>query len=301
MKMPRDPKKLFLYFIHERESIRLQKEKGSTAPWTKDPILGKYRFCNVNREDDRVTRWIKENIRKVGEKDPDLWFALIVARLINQPSTLGRIYDRAPGPRGGTIQRIAAWNKPHFLKATDPDVHPKPIFNVAYIVSTNGVTMQKNEYVARMVLDPIWKASRNGHRPDDWDSSCSTWADWLLQFQGMGDFMVNQIVTDYKYTDICREAWDWNTFVMAGPGTRRGLNRYFGKDTNISMNREEGQKKLLAIRKEIRDDCAVSIRNIFEDLNNLSNCFCEFDKYMRAMTGEGAPKQRYTPGEEKLI
>lgn len=287
MKMPEDPKNLFLYFIHERDEIRLLKDGGRPGPWTDDSILNTYRFCNVNREDDAVTRWIQKHIRAPFKDDPDLWFALIVARLINQPSTLDRIY------RGSD----ASWDKKWFLDMTDPESNPKPIFNAAYIVSTNGVAMQKNEYVAKMVLDPLWKAAQKstmgGGLLGEDGADCQKWADWLLRFQGMGDFMVNQIVTDYKYTRICRDSDDWTHFVMAGPGTRRGLNRYFGRDKSDSIPRDRAQMELKQIRRDISKDCSSTIEIAFNDLNNLSNCFCEFDKYMRALTGDGTPKQLY--------
>lgn len=291
MKLPKDPKKIFLYFIHEREAIRLKKEQGLATPWTKDDILGKFRFCNVNREHDAVTEWIDRNIRRVFKDDPSLWFTLIVARLMNQPSTLGRIYGIDDGGYG------AEWDKKWFLKMTDPDTQPKPIFNAAYIVSTNGQAVQKNIYVAEQVLDPIWDGAGQVHAEmKDLDWSCQEWADWLLQFNGMGDFMVNQIVTDYKYTALCCDASDRSTFVMGGPGTRRGLNRYFGRDKSNGINRGRMQMELKQIRRDILPDCDNQIARCFSyDLNNLSNCFCEYDKYMRALSGDGKPKQRYIP------
>ena len=61
------PKELdtYFYWIHERESIRINKEVLSQAPpWTGDEILQKYKFCQVFREDDRTTRWFREHIRE---------------------------------------------------------------------------------------------------------------------------------------------------------------------------------------------------------------------------------------------
>ena len=37
-----------LYFIWEREAIRLARENGHSAPWTKDPVLAKYKFTNIH-------------------------------------------------------------------------------------------------------------------------------------------------------------------------------------------------------------------------------------------------------------
>ena len=50
-----------VYWIKERQAIHERRKAGQPPPWTKDEILRTYRFCNVRREDDRVTRWIHEN------------------------------------------------------------------------------------------------------------------------------------------------------------------------------------------------------------------------------------------------
>ena len=71
-----------LYFIGERESIRIRRANGE-PPWTDDQIFRENRFCNVRREDDRVTRWIAENRRTPHADDPDLWFAMAIARFVN--------------------------------------------------------------------------------------------------------------------------------------------------------------------------------------------------------------------------
>ncbi len=283
----------FIHFILAREKARLWRlavaAESGTAPHLEaklDPIIRKYRFCNVNREHDKVTRWIDINMRQRFVSDPSLWFALIVARLINQPNTLARIY-----PGGAT----ATWDPTRFVEATDPS-HPGPIFNAAYIVSTNGATMVKNLYLCDRVLQPIWEASEK--LCEGWGEwwSCAEWADWLLQFNGMGDFMVNQIVTDYKYSMmLCGTANDRDSFVMAGPGTIRGLNRYHGRPVDKGLNRAKAKGELLAIKAEVKDYLPSQVYQYFHDLNNLSNCFCEFDKYQRAVTGIGKPKQLYRP------
>jgi len=51
-----------LYFIWEREAIRLARENGHSAPWTKDPVLAKYKFTNIHRSDDRVSQWIIDKL-----------------------------------------------------------------------------------------------------------------------------------------------------------------------------------------------------------------------------------------------
>src|SRR3990167_2469498 len=57
-------KELLNYYatMIERERIRVKKERGDLPPWTEDPTLRKFRFCNVWRQDDRVSRDIKATL-----------------------------------------------------------------------------------------------------------------------------------------------------------------------------------------------------------------------------------------------
>src|SRR5262245_42081973 len=89
--VPADPIERLLYFIRERERVRSRRAKGKPWPWTDNPILREYRFCNVRREDDAVTRWIAEHWRAPNADDPDIAFAMVVARFINNPETLAEV------------------------------------------------------------------------------------------------------------------------------------------------------------------------------------------------------------------
>lgn len=65
----------FLTYMQKRESLRRRKESGEPWPWSDDDTLNKYRFTNIKRENDRVTRWLRENFTK---KHPNAEPALIV-------------------------------------------------------------------------------------------------------------------------------------------------------------------------------------------------------------------------------
>lgn len=61
--------KLIKWFIEEREAIREGKE-------TTDEVLKNSRFCNIYREDDKVSRWIFANCYTIQQ--------VIIARIINR-------------------------------------------------------------------------------------------------------------------------------------------------------------------------------------------------------------------------
>ena len=54
----------YFNFLNERHLIYLRKSRGEEYPWTPDPILQKYKFTNVFRENDRTTVWFRENVRE---------------------------------------------------------------------------------------------------------------------------------------------------------------------------------------------------------------------------------------------
>lgn len=76
-------------FIIERYNIYVKKEiMKMPAPWTKNPILAKYRFTNVFRELDYVTKSLINGVSKV-ESLPfeDRFLNTILFRLWNNPDT----------------------------------------------------------------------------------------------------------------------------------------------------------------------------------------------------------------------
>ena len=72
----KDPIERLFAFAHERYMIYVRKQEGKKPPWTEDPILRDFRFCNIYREDDKVTVWIRENWRNPHTDDQELWFAM---------------------------------------------------------------------------------------------------------------------------------------------------------------------------------------------------------------------------------
>jgi hypothetical protein len=46
----------FLWFIRERQLIKLKKDLGLPRPWTTDPVLHETRFTNIDRNDDFGTK-----------------------------------------------------------------------------------------------------------------------------------------------------------------------------------------------------------------------------------------------------
>lgn len=295
MKLIRHNYDILVYWINERESIRLQKEHDAIQPWSSDPLMTKWRWCNVNRCHDRETRWIFKNIIEGNEESDTLWFNLCIGRFINWSPTLAKL---------GYIHK---WDGGYFVRTLeDRAASGEKVFTGAYMIrggTGEDAKVSKSQYLVNRLFDPLWKARDN--RPADYMSSklhlCADWDKFLGSFFGMGDFMRNQIITDMKYTKYilpeCHTK-DWRTFCLTGPGTRRGLNRLTGQELTKTWPTEDANLALRTIRELIQEDTCCPEH--FDDLNNLANCFCEFDKYMRLKNGEGEPRSTYRRSPDPL-
>lgn len=272
----------FLYWITERESVRKKKEAGEPKPWSSDPIFQKVYFCNVRREDDRVTRWIRENWSPDAIGWEDYEYGMVLARFLNWPYTLGDlVYDR------------------HIL--TPPEIEEvleatarkgRKVWGNAYVVTTHGLPMGKAQYLCRRVLPAAYEALGAGRWQGAYPYRPPVLAarhDDLRKLEGMGSFMSAQVLADLKNTKghPLYEASDWWTWAAPGPGSMRGLAWLYDKRIpesqfmhHITMTREFVQ-------------CTLKIEISAQDIQN---CLCEFDKYMRVKSKTGRSK-RYYPGE----
>jgi hypothetical protein len=272
-----------LYWIEEREAIRRRREAGQPRPWTSDPILHEWNFCNVRREQDRVTRWIVDNWRMPHADDPELWFVMAVARLTNWPETMEAVGYPVP------------WNREHFVAALHwRAAHGEKAWGDAYVISGGGKAgkgLPKEEYIAS-VLDACWQR-RNQLRPRP-DDSLLGFCRRLMDMDGLGSFLAGQIIADVKYVAPLKDARDWLTFAASGPGSRRGLNRVLGRPVEASWSEDGWRAALRKLHTAVAPDLQ---RILGENLHaqDLQNCLCEMDKMERVRLGEGKPKRRFAP------
>lgn len=255
--------------------IYVRRENGAERPWTKDPILQTYRFCNIERENDTVTKWIARNWRNPWQEDPDLWFAMVVARNVNSPDSLEQLGYPVP------------WKPKRFYEMIADRQNKKlKIYNAAYMIVPRQTSMPKAEYLVERLFNIMWK-DRAKLRPTKEDS-LESFYERLSGYWGMGTFMTAQVIADLKYVDPLRKAPDWFTFAKSGPGSKRGMNRILGREVRASMPESIWYSNLMDLQKATTGD----IRPILH-AQDLQNALCEFDKYERVRLGEGVPKQRY--------
>jgi 5-hmdU DNA kinase, helical domain len=265
----------FVKFILERHAVYRRREAGKPWPWTRDPILREYKFCNVFREKDRVTRWISKKWRKTHADDPDFWFAALVARrCINWPDTLAAIGYPVP------------WDPDRFLCIVARCRKAKQrVFNSeAYKLMVSGQPGDLADLQVRHVLDPMWE-DRQELRPRRGDT-LQDFYERLAPRLYMGTFYAGQVIADAKYVGVLQDASDWWSFAAPGPGSERGLNRVLGRPTNAPWTESEWLRQLRQLRKEIKPRlCEAGLPRMHAQ--DTQDCLCEFDKYERIRLGEG--------------
>ncbi len=282
------------HWVRQREEIRKRKSMGLRQDsWTMDPILSTYRFCNVRREDDLVTIWIRDNIRAPFVGTPYLWLMLCIARQINWPATLAELMHAGD-----------AWpDEPLFDPASMARVlnarqaRGEKLYTGAYMISappTKGA--DKQAYIAETVIGALWRRR---------DSFRQLWIDgddrrvptlqrvhgWLTQSNGWGPFMAYQAVVDMRFTALLDGASDIATWAAAGPGTLRGLNRIHGREVKAALSQERALDEMCAIYQVVERETGVAM-----DFSDVPNILCETDKYLRAKNGEGKPRALYVAG-----
>lgn len=272
-----------IYWIKERESIRIRKALGGPQPWTDDPILDTYRFCNVRREDDLGTIWIRENIREPFADHPNLWFMLCIARQINWPDTLAELIE------GGNWPNWDGFRLEHMIEAIEErKAWGDKVFTGAYMISAPAIKgASKIEYIVGHVLGSLWPYGLKFYP----QSSLQSIHRQITYNIGWGPFMAYQAVIDMRFTKLLSSAPDIATWAAAGPGTLRGLNRIHGRPIKQPLSQAKALEEMLEIYHNV-----IAGINIAMDFSDIPNALCETDKYLRVKLNEGRPRALYVAG-----
>jgi hypothetical protein len=288
--------KPLLYWVHERESIRLKRLAGKPAPWTKDPILATYRFCNVRRRQDRVSSWLIDNVltpqnMKAAGLENFLMFSAW-CRWCNWPPTIKAVMDAGLFPAktidwrkvGQLTDRIAktdkAWTGAYMIRAPKTKGAKKGKFVAEVVVGRNFAKALPR------LLDLIARG----------ELSYRTAWETLKSIDGYGSFMAGQIAGDWTYTSVLSAAPDLKTFAPMGPGSIRGFNRLMSNPER-KWGKRPSEELWLTKLNAWRGKIIARMGDEYSDLTALDvqNALCETDKYLRVKNGEGRPRAKYSP------
>ena len=280
----------FWYWINERHQIYLRKQADPKGwPWTSDPILQEYRFCNVFRELDTVTMAFRKMIAEPFADHPNLWFLYCLARQINHPPTVVRMIERSSLPEKWDPQEC--YEIMREIQATGAK-----LYTGAYMlrgdIQREGEDNNKPRYTCFRVLDPVWKVGQAeyGGMPAEGAPflSIQQCVEHLESFSGWGGFLAYEVATDLRHTRYLRNAPDIMSWANPGPGAVRGLNRIFGRKLSGALPRD---KALFEMRWLLRLSSSFTEPHV--PARDIEHSLCEVDKYLRVKNGEGRPRAKY--------
>ncbi|KAJ8614561.1 hypothetical protein CTAYLR_004073 [Chrysophaeum taylorii] len=228
----------FFAFVSERHEMWARRTRGEAWPWTTDEALRDYAFCNVYRELDRGTVYFR---RRASD---DVYWCSLVYRLLNKIESFSTWRDRIP-----TRTEWPSFKRHLFQRRRDGHA----------VFSSAHQTMGLDRYIATVESAP---------KTVSMTSPQEAYAQ-LRDLDNLGPFFAWQIVCDIMEASVDH---DENSFVVLGPGAKKGLRRIFGKD-DVDL-----AKRLTKRAPEImRDFVPLGGRPL--TLKNVEHCLCEYEKY----------------------
>ena len=274
----------YTYWIEERERIRhLKEELKQDPPWTEDPILKEFKFCQVFREDDRTTRWFRTHMREPLRNSPDVFMATIAFRFFNLIETGRTLLDN---------NLHIDWDRPKAIEEIKKN--PKWITG-AYIVKSPN-RMDKVTGVTECVSH-LWDDRENIIKQLESFTTLEEAWKFLMQYPYIGPFVSYEMVTDLRHTYLLENATDICSWGNPGPGAMRGLNRLTGRPLEFCKRSWDWHSEMLDLYDWCSQKLDLSKLNYPFEMREVEGGLCEFDKYSRILKGQGRTRSVYNYSE----
>lgn len=297
---------LYWRFIHERHAVWHRRFiLRESSPWTTDPVIRDYRFTNVYRELDKGTIYLLDKV--VPEIDctlanvsclanfhsfepRDAIFRIMVYRTFNHIDTW-EVFTKP-------VDLITPWNFEKVMAAIGLlQSSGTRVFTNAHIVSPYN-SMPGDTKAEKVVhfLDILHQHLDEIAEKIQSQPSLEKVFKYVCSLYGFGPFLAYELVVDFMYRDLIPFTED--DWANAGPGAMRGSQLLF-----------PNRRDYLAVMEELRDRqwehfdrLHLNFREIAYTgrtkdghltLRNIEHCLCEFQKYYRAFSGVGRPRNEF--------
>lgn len=292
--------------IHNRRSVGLPR-----SDWYEHlpSIFQIYKFTNLKREDDRVSKWLIDNISTNDHySNSEKFWRSLVFRLYNRIDTAQelRLLDENLWLRDDTENE-------HLASGIRHDFFTRAFKVLAMKIQTSKFVPEGLNYrlgplyfvkdLRKQFYDcldlfgsyseeiSIYPLVSNTSFNTAW--SALDHYEWFRSFSGIGSFFAYQLFVDMTY--IQDFPVSENHFVVAGPGCHWGLNRLVSDWDGLDY---EGMLYYLTYNLERifqeQVDSSFSCLKLFSsypkedrrfNVMSLENIFCEFSKYMTVLDG----------------
>lgn len=303
----------YWYFITERMNIYWKRVVlGQNAPWTNDVILQDYKFTNVLRDIDRLSLYVRKNIlakidepcEDLEERKKDVLFNIMIFRLfvkIESYECIGFIEQKnwdKQWPKA--VERLRKRRKTG-----------EPMFTSAYYVfglhtaSPSPDNHDKTENAINLIAQ-FWRPQLDEIYNKVTSLDMENTLDYMSGLSCVGRFTAYEYCCDLgMITRYCKNhivEWTNDSYTNVGPGAERGINWIFKNKGNLSNF--ECIVYLRAVWKHNLQRLGTYEQFISQlppemnhdiDLRVIEHCLCEYQKYCKALTGTGRPKEKFTP------
>jgi hypothetical protein len=293
---------LYWYFASERQQMFTRRVGGKSRPWTSDPILAEFKFCNVYRAADRVSQYM---IRDVCYHDEpctaeDRLFQITAFRTFSKTATWDTVREFLG--RYPVLDDLADGS---FTIALDlARQRNGGLYTGAFILCATDAYGQSAKHRNHVELfRHMFLHDRLGARLAEARSLRAVY-DLLHGYPLMGDFMSYQTAIDLNYSALLD--FSENDFTQPGPGALRGIRKCFTDPGDYTpaeivlwMTERQGQEF---------SRLGLPFAGMWGRPLHAIDCqglFCETDKYCREAAPELASartriKARYTPTPEPI-
>jgi hypothetical protein len=293
---------LYWRFASRRQAAFESRLAGKNAPWSDDPILQEFKFCNVYRAADRVSQYMIREVCYAGEagSPADRVFQIVAFRTFSKINTWNRLIALLGGPprirdlADGSF--VAALNR---IKREDGG-----LYTGAFILcATKAFGHDEKHHNHAALFEKMFVRDAVADRligVNSFEGIVRT----LESYPLMGPFMAYQTAVDLNYSDLMD--FSENDYTQAGPGAVRGLAKVF-EDLGDYAPSEAIQWMVDQQQAEF-ERLNLSFSGLFGRPLHAIDCqglFCETDKYCREAAPELASnrsriKARYRPSTTSL-
>lgn len=257
----------------ERQRIYFSRLTGEPAPWTKDPVLGRYRFTNAYRAADRVSQDLLR-VQYSGPQDSrDLVFRTLLFRLFNKSSTWTLLESRL-GPLAFETFSVDLYAD----ILSEALARGRRLYSAAYILPPPRLgAIRKHENHLRLI-----QYMMDDGFADRISRIKTLEAAYTLikSYPSLGPFLSFQLTIDLNYSSVI--SFDEDDFVVAGPGARSGIRKCFLSTGGLSD--EDVIRWMVDTQESQCENLGLNFGYLFGRRLKLIDCqnlFCETDKYSR--------------------
>ena len=270
-------------FAYKRQSAFLKRLSSAPRPWSDDPILERYKFCNVYRAADRVSQYLIHDVIYTDVKaDPaDMFFRIVAFRLFSQIDTWRGLVERLG--RQPVLEDLAGGA---FTAALDDirRVHGK-LYTHAFILCAADAYKVGAKHLnhAALLRDMFFESGLAAFLLNA--QSLQAIVRRLMDFPLIGRFMSYQIAIDLNYSPLVN--FDEDDFTLAGPGALRGIAKVFADTAGYTP--EQIVLRMVDRQEDEFARLGLDFPGLFGRRLHAIDCqglFCETDKYLR----EAAPQ-----------